>query len=65
MGVGTSEPIEREWMRELMALEVKLGAVTRAELDALAGSRSMLRRYTRNQPNSHTAPRRTDGVRGV
>jgi RsiW-degrading membrane proteinase PrsW (M82 family) len=48
-------PIEREWMRELMAPEVELGVVTPAELDALAGSRSTLRSYTRSQPSRRTA----------
>ena len=50
-----TEPIEREWMRELMAPEVELGVVTPAELDALAGTRTMLRRYIRAQPNRRTA----------
>ena len=50
-------PIEREWMRELMAPEVRLGVVTPAELDALAGPRSTLRRYLRSQPSRHTAER--------
>jgi len=36
----TTVPIEREWMRELMAPEVKLGVVTAGKLDALAGSHS-------------------------
>ena len=48
-------PIEREWMRELMAPEVELGVVTPAELDALAGSRSTLRSYIRSQPRRRTA----------
>jgi protease PrsW len=48
-------PIEREWMRELMAPEVELGVVTPAELDALAGSRSTLRSYIRSQPSRRTA----------
>ena len=47
----STEPIERKWMRELMAPEVALGVVTPAELDALAGSRSTLRSYIRTQPN--------------
>jgi hypothetical protein len=51
----TTVPVEREWMRELMAPEVELGVVTPAELDALAGSRSTLRAYTRSQPSRHTA----------
>jgi protease PrsW len=50
-----TEPIEREWMRELMADEVELGVITPAELDALAGTRSTLRRYIRAQPNRGTA----------
>jgi protease PrsW len=48
-------PIERGWMRELMAPEVKLGVVTPAELDALAGSRSTRRRYIHAQPSRRTA----------
>jgi RsiW-degrading membrane proteinase PrsW (M82 family) len=51
----TTVPVEREWMRELMAPEVELGVVTPAELDALAGSRSTLRSYTRSQPSRRTA----------
>jgi RsiW-degrading membrane proteinase PrsW (M82 family) len=47
--------IEREWMRELMAPEVELGVVTPAELDALTGSRSALRRYIRRQPSPRAA----------
>jgi len=53
----TTQPIEREWMRELMAPEVELGVVTPAELNALAGTRSMLRSYTRSQPSPRTAER--------
>jgi protease PrsW len=52
---GTTQPIEREWMRELMAPEVELGVVTPAELNALAGTRSTLRRYIRAQPSPRTA----------
>jgi protease PrsW len=52
-----SVSIEREWMRELMAPEVKLGIVTPAELDALAGSRSTLRSYIRSQRSRRTAER--------
>jgi RsiW-degrading membrane proteinase PrsW (M82 family) len=48
-------PIEREWMRELLAPEVTLGVVTPAELDALAGPRSTLRRYLRTQPSRRAA----------
>jgi RsiW-degrading membrane proteinase PrsW (M82 family) len=51
----TTVPVEREWMRELMAPEVQLGVVTPAELDALAGSRSTLRSYLRTQPSRRRA----------
>jgi protease PrsW len=51
----TTVPVEREWMRELLAPEVKLGVVTPGELDALAGSRSTLKRYLRTQPSRRTA----------
>ena len=51
----TTVPVEREWMRELMAPEVQLGVVTPAELDALAGSRSTLKRYLRTQPSRRRA----------
>ena len=44
-------------MRELMTPEVRLGVVTPAELDALAGPRSTLRSYIRAQPSRHTAER--------
>jgi protease PrsW len=54
----TTVQIEREWMRELLAPEVELGVVTRPELDALAGSRSTLRKYIRAQRE----PRRAKGV---
>jgi protease PrsW len=50
-------PIEREWMRELMAPEVTLGVVAPAEFDALAGPRSALRSYVRVQPDRRTAER--------
>jgi hypothetical protein len=50
-------PVEREWMRELMAPEVQLGVVTPAELDALAGSRSTLKSYLRSQPSRRRAGR--------
>jgi protease PrsW len=52
-----SVSIEREWMRELMSPEVELGVVTPAELDALAGPRSTLKRYLRSQPNRRVAKR--------
>ena len=51
----TTAPVEREWMRDLMAPEVQLGVVTPAELDALAGSRSTLKRYLRGQPSRRRA----------
>jgi RsiW-degrading membrane proteinase PrsW (M82 family) len=51
----TTVPVEREWMRELMAPEVQLGVVTPAELDALAGSRSTLKSYLRTQPSRRSA----------
>jgi protease PrsW len=51
----TAVPVEREWMRELIAPEVKLGVVTPAELDALAGSRSTLKSYLRAQPSRRRA----------
>ena len=53
----TTVPVERAWMRELMAPEVQLGVVTPAELDALAGSRSTLKRYLRTQPSRRRAER--------
>ena len=53
----TAVPIEREWMRELMAPEVELGVVTPAELDALAGPRSTRRSHIRGQPRPRTAQR--------
>jgi len=52
---NTTQPVEREWMHELMAPEVELGVVTPAELEALAGSRSTLRSYVRTQPSPATA----------
>ena len=51
----TTVPVEREWMRDLMAPEVQLGVITPAELDALAGSRSTLKRYLRAQPSRRRA----------
>jgi RsiW-degrading membrane proteinase PrsW (M82 family) len=54
---NASEPIEREWMRELMAPEVANGVVTPAELDALAGTRSTLKAYLRLQQNPTVAER--------
>jgi protease PrsW len=46
---NTTQPIEREWMRELLAPEVALGVVRPGELDALAGTRSMLKAYVNSQ----------------
>jgi RsiW-degrading membrane proteinase PrsW (M82 family) len=54
---ATAQPIEREWMRELMAPEVELGVVTPAELDALAATRSTYRAWIRAQPNPPRAER--------
>jgi hypothetical protein len=53
----TTVPVEREWMRGIMAPEVELGVVTPAELDALAGSRPTLKRYLRTQPSRRAAER--------
>ena len=52
-----TQPIEREWMRELMAPEVAGGVVTPAELEALAGTRSTYRSYIRAHPRPRTAKR--------
>ncbi len=49
--------IERNWMRELMAPEVALGVVRPDELEALAGTRTMLKNYIRSQPSRRTAAR--------
>jgi protease PrsW len=49
--------IEREWMRELMAPEVRLGVVMEDELEALAGTRTRLKNYIRSQPSPRTAQR--------
>jgi RsiW-degrading membrane proteinase PrsW (M82 family) len=54
----TTVPIEREWMRELLAPEVERGVVEPAELEALAGTRSTLKAYVRMQPR----PSRTEQV---
>ena len=51
----TTVPLERGWMRKLLAPEVQLGVVTPAELDALAGSRSALKRFLRTQPSRRRA----------
>ena len=51
----TTEPVEREWMRELMAPEVERGVVTPGELEALTGPRSTLKTYIRTQPRPSTA----------
>jgi RsiW-degrading membrane proteinase PrsW (M82 family) len=52
---NSTQPIEREWMRELMAPEVELGVITADELDALAGTRTALRRYISEQSDRRTA----------
>jgi hypothetical protein len=57
---NTTQPIEREWMRELMAPEVALGVVSPDELNALAGTRSTLKSYVGSQadpPNRQTRAR--------
>ena len=53
----TTQPLEREWMRDLMAPEVAQGVVTPAELGALAGTRSQLRSYVRTQLDRRRAER--------
>jgi protease PrsW len=53
----TTQPIEREWMRELMAPEVALGVVSPDELNALAGTRSTLKKFINAQPDPRTAKR--------
>ena len=45
--------IEREWIRELLAPEVKRGVIPPDELDALAGTRTRLKNYIRSQPSRH------------
>jgi RsiW-degrading membrane proteinase PrsW (M82 family) len=61
----TSVPVEREWIRELMAPEVQLGVVTQAELDALGGSRSTLKSYLRTQPSRRRAERVLEAERAL
>jgi protease PrsW len=53
----TTQPIEREWMRELMAPEVELGVVSPDELNALAGTRSTVKSYVGSQTDPRTAKR--------
>jgi RsiW-degrading membrane proteinase PrsW (M82 family) len=53
----TTQPIEREWMRELMAPEVALGVVSPDELNALAGTRSTLKSYVGSQADPRTSKR--------
>jgi RsiW-degrading membrane proteinase PrsW (M82 family) len=60
-----AEPVEDEWMRELMAPEVELGVVTPAELDALAGPRSARRLYLRSQLRPAAAGRVLDAEVGL
>jgi protease PrsW len=52
-----TQPIEREWMRELLAPEVAAGVVSSAELDALAGTRAVLKGYLSAEPNRRVARR--------
>lgn len=52
-----TQPIERKWMRELLAPEVVAGVITPAELEALAGTRSAYRSYIRAHPRPRTAKR--------
>jgi RsiW-degrading membrane proteinase PrsW (M82 family) len=52
--------IEREWMRELISPEVRLGVVAPDELEALAGTRTRLKKYIRSQRNPRTAARVLD-----
>jgi protease PrsW len=54
---NNTQPIEREWMRELMAPEVAQGVVSTDELNALAGTRSTLKAFIRSQRNPVTAQR--------
>ncbi|HSO98056.1 MAG TPA: PrsW family intramembrane metalloprotease [Solirubrobacteraceae bacterium] len=54
---NSSVSVEREWMRELMAPEVALGIVKPDELEALAGTRTMLKDYVRAQPSRRRAVR--------
>ena len=55
-----AQPIEQEWMQELMAPEVENGVVTPAELAALVGTRSVRRAYVRVQPDPRRAQRVLD-----
>jgi protease PrsW len=54
---NNTQPIERGWMRELMAPEVALGVVSREELNALAGTRSTLKSFIGAQRDPLTARR--------
>lgn len=54
---GNNVGIEREWMRELMAPEVRLGVVRQDELEVLAGTRTRLKKHIRSQPNARKAER--------
>jgi RsiW-degrading membrane proteinase PrsW (M82 family) len=53
----STDPIEREWMHELMAPEVAAGVVTQGELEALSGTRATRRRYVDTQPSPARARR--------
>jgi len=61
----TTQPIERHWMRELMAPEVERGIVRPDELDALAGTRTELRGYVRAQRDPRAAQRVLDAESGL
>jgi protease PrsW len=50
-------PVEREWMRELLAPEMARGVITPVELDTLSGTRATLHRYLASQPDRSMAQR--------
>jgi protease PrsW len=54
---NTTQPLEREWMHELLAPEVAQGVVSLDELNALAGTRSTLKRFISTSPNPAAAQR--------
>jgi protease PrsW len=58
-------PVEREWMRELLAPEVARGVITPVELDVLSGTRATLRAYLGSQPDRPTAERVLAAERGL
>jgi RsiW-degrading membrane proteinase PrsW (M82 family) len=51
----TTVPIERTWMREIMAPEVEIGIIDKAELDALAGGRRTRNAYVRAAAGERSA----------